>query len=117
MPDEDDDDMLGNEPATVPYHRFREVAQKRRALNAELDKLRAEYATAAGAAKELEAVREAGGIGASRRIAPNTNSSDPSKLALSEILSVERPVTTVASAAAGRARQRRSARSLSIRGW
>lgn len=57
MPDEDDDDMLGNEPATVPYHRFREVAQKRRALNAELDKLRAEYAKAAEAAKELEAVR------------------------------------------------------------
>jgi hypothetical protein len=36
-----------------------------------------------------------GGVGASRRMAPKTKSSEPSKVALSAILSAEMPVTTV----------------------
>ena len=45
------------------------------------------------------------GIGASRRMAPKTKSSEPSKVALSAILSAEMPVTTVSCAPAARERE------------
>ena len=48
----------------------------------------------------------AGSIGASRRIAPKTKSSEPEKFAVSAISSVLRPVTKVSSARAGEARTR-----------
>ena len=43
------------------------------------------------------------GTGPSRRIAPNRNSSDPSKVAFSAISSADSPVTTNSCAAAGTA--------------